>query len=221
LNWDLSFTYYIGSIVERDTAKTNPDFLNPLRLWLLSSDLKYGWLDEEGDKPALASGLMLSMLVEGGNPGATGSTGQSFKLAGSSIGAAYTVLSKSVFPDTAVHFGFLYGFNQAFQQIGIGDFAPHRNYSELLPLFTQKLSAVKGESPPYLFYTGFNTRLLGTNWKFEVWKPFPMSENPILLNTQIDGLFAFNLAYERWDHGFSVLGYFNFRFTIIPQAPDY
>jgi hypothetical protein len=86
---------------------------------------------------------------------------------------------------------------------------------------TPKLSDVLGESPSSIFYTGFNTRLLGTNWKFEVWKPFPMNENPILFNSQVDGLFAFNLAYERWDSGFALLGYFNFRFTIIPVPPDY
>jgi hypothetical protein len=48
-----------------------------------------------------------------------------------------------------------------------------------------------------------------------------MIENPVLLDSQIDGLFAFNLGYERWDNGYAVLGYFNFRFTIIPVPPDY
>jgi hypothetical protein len=48
-----------------------------------------------------------------------------------------------------------------------------------------------------------------------------MDENPILFDSQIDGLFAFNLGYEHWDHGYAVLGYFNFRFTILPTTPDY
>jgi hypothetical protein len=71
-------------------------------------------------------------------------------------------------------------------------------------------------------YLGFNTRFLGRNWKFELMKPFPMSENPMLLNTQVDGLpLAFNLGYERWDHGFSLIGYVNFRIPLLPSAPEY
>ena len=221
LNWDLAFSYFIGTIAERDFTQPNVDWVNPLRLWLLTSDLKYGWLREQGDTPAFASGLLMSMLLNGGQPGATGSGSNSFSLSGSTMGGVYTVMSKSIDANSAVHFGYIYGFNQLFQAIGVPDFAPAYNYSNLLPLTTSKLSDVT-YNPPNIFYAGFNTRMLGTNWKFEIWRPFPMNEDyPILLDSQIDGLFAFNLGYERWDHGFAVLGYFNFRFTIIPTVPAY
>ena len=221
LNWDISFSYYIGSIAEKDNTETNADFLNPLRLWLLTSDLKYAWLDENGETPGMASGLLMTLLLNGGNPGATGSASQNFQLTGNSMGGVYTVLSHSISKNTAVHFGFVEGFRDAFNTIGIGDYAPNLNYSDLLPLLTGKLANLRGESPSSMFYTGWNTRFLGTNWKFEIWKPFPMDENPVLFNTQIDGLFAFNLAYERWSEGYALLGYFNFRFTIIPVTPPY
>jgi hypothetical protein len=157
---------------------------------------------------------MTTLLLQGGNPGATGSSSQSFKLTGDSMAGVYTVLSKTITDNTSVHLGFV----QGFRQLGLG--FPNKEYSQLLPLLTPKLAGVM-DQPSQMFYTGWNTRLLGTNWKFEIMKPFPMGENPILFNTQIDGLFAFNLAYERWDHGYSLLGYFNFRFTIIPQPPEY
>ncbi len=228
-NWDIGFTYFIGTIAEKDVSSPSVDYLNPLRLWLLTSDVKYAWLDEDGDTPAFASGVLLSMLLNGGNPGAStaansssaSSGSNSFQLTGSTVGGIYTVMSKSVDKGSAVHFGYIYGFNQAMQSIGLGDFAPSMNYSQLLPLTTLKLADIAGEDPPNIFYTGYNTRLLGTNWKFEIWKPFPMDENPVLFDSQIDGLFAFNLGYERWDHGYAILGYFNFRFTIIPVSPDY
>ena len=96
------------------------------------------------------------------------------------------------------------------------------NYAGLLPLFTTKLgNSIVNPIPPSLFYTGFNTKMLGTNWKFEIWKPFPMDQNPVMFDSQIDGLFAFNLGYLRWDSGYAVMGYFNFRFTIIPVTPAY
>jgi hypothetical protein len=224
-NWDIGFTYVIGTIAEKASDKPNVDWLNPLRLWLLTSDVKYAWLEEKEDAPAVASGLMLSMLLNGGGgSNANGGAGQgstSFQLTGRSVGGVYTVLSKSLEPQSAIHFGYVYGFTGLFHDMGIGDFGPSMGYSDLIPLTTSKLSSVSGDSAPSIFYTGFNTRLLGTNWKFEIWKPFPMEQDPILFDSQIDGLFAFNLGYERWNSGYAVLGYFNFRFTIVPVPPDY
>ncbi len=220
-NWDIAFTYLIGTIAEKDIGQPT-NYLNPLRLWLLTSDVKYAWLDEKGDTPAFASGLLLSMLLNGGTPSSSGSAGSNtFTLTGSSMGGVYTVMSKSVSRTSAVHFGYIYGFGQATSNNDWG-LGPSMTYSQLIPLTTTSptLSNVQN-SPPNIFYTGFNTRLLGTNMKFEIWKPFPMEYNPVMLDSQIDGLFAFNLGYERWDSGYAVLGYFNFRFTIIPVPPPY
>jgi hypothetical protein len=227
LNYDIAFSYYIGDIAENDVNTNGPSYLNPLRIWLLTNDLKYGWLNAGGDQPGIASGILFTLLLSGGNPGETGSAGQNFQLTGSNIGGFYTVLSVPVATNNAVHFGFVEGFQGAFNSIGI----PSGNYGDLLPDLSSNLyndlvnpnnnPPAPDPAPPNLFYTGWNTRMLGTNWKFEILKPFPMPENPILLNSQIDGLFAFNLAYMRWDQGYSLLGYFNFRFTIVPEAPAY
>jgi hypothetical protein len=228
-NWDLSFSYFIGTIAEHEKGEANSDFLNPLRLWLLSSDVKYGWVDENGDVPAIASGGLLSLLISGGgNDSTAGSSGQSpgqntssFQLSGTTMGGFYTVASKRLDKDSAIHTGLVVGLHQPFSKIGIGSFAPYLDYGDLLPMFTAKLSDDIGSPAEYLFYTGFNTKMLGTNVRFELWKPFPQNHNPILLNSKIDGLFAFNLAYEKWDEGYAVLGYFSFRFTIIPAPADY
>ncbi|HET9870733.1 MAG TPA: hypothetical protein VFR02_09605, partial [bacterium] len=227
LNWDLSFSYFIGSIAEHPKGEAGTDFLTPLRLWLLSSDLKYGWVDENGDMPALASGALLSLLISG-NSSSAGSSGSSpgqgassFQLSGTSMGGFYTVASKRLDKDSALHMGMVFGLQQPFSQLGLGGFAPALNYGDLLPMFTDKLSGDLGHPAEYLFYTGFNTRLLGTKVRVELWKPFPLGGNPVLLNTKVDGLFAFNLAYEKWDEGYALLGYFSFRFTIIPPPVDY
>ena|GEM_PF-1243986 len=219
-NWGMGFSYYIGSIVSRDFAKPNIDSLEPTRFALLSSDVKYAWLNDEGDMPGMASGLLLSFLAQlaSGNS-TTGASGtQSFQVAGNVMGGVYTVMSKTVAPNTAVHMGYIYGLKQADSHaLGIISM----NYSQLLPLLTTKLQNVT-DDPPGVFYTGFNTRFWGRNWKFEVWKPIGMAENPVLFNSQIEGLpLAFNLGYEKWDQGWAVLGYVNIKFTIVPQPPAY
>ncbi|HEY5040260.1 MAG TPA: hypothetical protein VIJ93_14435, partial [bacterium] len=220
-NWNFAFSFYIGSIISRDYSIPGAglDSLEPTRLALLTSDVKYAWLNDEGDRPGIASGFLLSFLAQvNSGSSSTGTGGQSFQVAGNSAGGVYTVVSKTVFPGTAVHMGYIYGL----KDIGLVS----NNYSQLLPLFTPKLMNPNGinvtDAPPSIFYTGFSTYFLGRYWKFEIWKPFPMTENPVLLNAQIDGLpLAFNLAYERWDQGYALLGYINFPFTLLPQTPAY
>ena len=242
-DWDMAFTYYIGSIISRDYSKPDIDSLEPSRFALLTSDVKYAWLKDENDQPAIASGVMMSFLAQlaAGNSG-TGTGTQAFS-AGSTptssgqigtnvLGAVYTVISKTVAPNTAVHFGYIYGLKQLDEKVNFGFFT--MNYSQLLPLLTTKLQGLT-EDPPGIFYTGFSTRFWGRNWKFEIWKPIPMDQNPILLNTQIEGLpLAFNLGFEKWGlggplypggppapGGWAMLGYVNFKFTILPQVPSY
>ncbi|MGH7738915.1 MAG: hypothetical protein ACREL1_02095, partial [bacterium] len=143
-NWDLGFSYFIGNIAEHEKGQGGTDFLNPLRLWLLTSDLKYGWINENGDVPAVASGALVSLLISGGgNDSTAGSSGQSpgqgassFQLSGTSMGGFYTVASKRINKDSAVHMGIVVGLHQPFSQIGIGSFAPYLDYGDLLPMFT-------------------------------------------------------------------------------------
>ena len=219
-NWDMGFSFYIGSIVSRDfTAKNGLDSLEPTRLALLSTDLKYAWLNDNGDTPGIASGLLVSLLAQI-DSGSSGSNDQSFNVGGDVLGGIYTVVSKTIAPKTAVHMGYIYGLKGISDDLKLGIVTT--NYSQLPALLTTKLQSVEGESPPSVFYTGFNTYFWGRNWKFEIWKPFPVDQNPVLLNTQIEALpLAFNFGYERWDSGFSVLGYINFQFTLIPTTPDY
>lgn len=219
-NWDIHFSSYIGSIVSRDFHKSQLDTLEATGLAALTSDVKYAWLDEDGDRPAMASGLMLSLLAQLGQVNsATGTSGsQSFE-AGNLMASVYTVASKTVAKDFSVHAGYLYGLKGLFDQLspGIIKF----NHSKLLYLTTPKLKGFTDDAAS-VFYTGVSARFLDRNWKFEIWKPFPMAENPVLLNTRIEGLpMAFNLGYERWDHGFAVLGYVSFRFTLLPQTPAF
>jgi hypothetical protein len=222
MNLDLLFTYYIGAIAERRSDSDEVEYLNPLRLWLFTADVKHCWFDENGDLPGLSTGFMNTLLLLGTSPGASAAGGGSFKFTASSMGSVYTALSKTVARDTSVHLGYMRGnLRDVMGKLGktVRKISPNRNHSELLTLLTDDLSDVRDESAPNIVYTGFDTKFLGTFWRFEVWKPFPLSREPILFNTKIDRLFSFNLAYEKWQGGYALLGYFNFRFTIIPAEP--
>jgi hypothetical protein len=219
-NLDILFSYFIGSIIEKDRG-LQTETLNPLRLWLFTVDAKYGWLHEDGDIPAIASGLIDTLLLQGGSPGATGTSTGSLKFTAQALGSIYTVASKRIGRDTAVHLGIMRG-NLA----GIGGgskfvkrILPTGNFSNLMLQFASGLYDERGESAPNIVYTGFNFKWLGTPWRFEFIKPFPLSKHPFLIDSKIDRLFAFNLSYEHWDGGYALLGYFNFRFTILPTTP--
>jgi hypothetical protein len=223
-NWDIDFTYFIGSIVSADYTQPKGnqfDSLEEINVVLLTNDFKYAWLNDDGDMPGMASGLMTSLLAQvGTSSSAAATTSQTFQIAGNVIGGVYTVMSKTVAKDTAVHFGYIYGL----EDLGQGFFGA--NYSSLLPYFgpglNNSLGGSLGEGPDSLYYMGFNTRFLDRNWKFEIWKPFPMDHSPILFNTLIDGLpLAFNIGYERWDTGYAVLGYVNFRIPLLPADSAY
>ncbi len=223
-NWDIDFTYYIGSIVSRDFTdpQNKLDSLEQINIMLLTSDVKYAWMNDNGNMPGIASGLMTSLLAQvGSGDSSTGTGTEAFQVAGNAIGSLYTVASKTLFKGTAVHFGYMYGLKDLSNKIGAGVFT--YDYSQLLPYFGPGLSGLEAEGgTASIFYTGFNTYFLGRSWKFEIWKPFPMDQHPILFNTQIEGLpLAFNLGYERWDEGFAVLGYVNFRIPLLPSTPAY
>lgn len=218
-NLDLLFSYYIGSIVEKRRGAESTEVLNPLRLWLLTADAKIGLLEEGPSQPAVAAGFLNTLLLEGGSPGATAQGGQSLKFTASSLGSLYAVAGKSLGSGSSVHVGYLRGnLRDPFGGAGFLHKAlPNRNHSELLPLLSEDLADVRGDSAPNLIFTGFGTPFLGTVWRFEAWKPFPLARSPVLLNTKVERLFSFHLAYGRWDGGWSLLGYFNFRFTIVPS----
>jgi hypothetical protein len=219
-NLDLLFSYYIGSIAEKASG-ADIEWLNPLRTWMFTGDAKYGWLAESGSRPAVASGYLNTLLLQGGAPSSTGSSSGGLKFTTQSLGSVYTVVSKKVGSRSAVHLGALRGnlrdalkFGGFFRRI-----LPNGNHPDLLPLFASGLEDVRGDSTPNAVYTGWDLPFLGSQWRFELLKPFPMAREPILFNTRIDRLFSFNLAYERWQGGYAVLGYFNFRFTLVPGAP--
>jgi hypothetical protein len=218
-NWNIDFTYFIGSIISRDTSLPYLDSLEEISLAMLSTDVKYAWLSEKGDRPGEAIGFMYSFAAQtGGGSSSSASSDQSFQVGTNTMGAVYTVMSKTVFSKTAVHMGFIYGLAKT----GLVS----SNYSGLMPLLDSNLQTTISNDnaliPPSIFYTGFNTYFWGRNWKFEIWKPYPMDQNPVLFNTQIDGLpLAFNLGYERWDTGFALLGYVNVPITLIPTTPNY
>jgi hypothetical protein len=162
------------------------------------------------------------MLLQGSSPtSASGTSSSSLKFTARALGGVYTVVSKQLVPNVSVHLGYMrgnitdLGGNSKF----LKKFLPTGNLSELFTQFATGLSDFRTESAPNIIYTGWEFKFLGTPWRFEVLKPFPMSKNPILFNTKIDRLFAFNMAYERWQGGYALLGYFNFRFTLLPTTP--
>lgn len=181
-NWDIDFSYYIGAIAAKDNSSPNTDFLEPSRFAVLGTDVKYAWLDENGDVPAIANGLLLSLIAQLGsgnsNTGTSGS--QSFQVSGNIMGGIYGVISKTIFPNTAVHFGYIQGLSKdAYKSMGLG--VVSMNYSELLPLLTTKLQNMVGNPPP-TSSTRASARVSGTgtgNSKFG--NHFSAVKNPYCL----------------------------------------
>ncbi len=140
---------------------------------MLSTNLKYAWLDDEGDRPGAAFGIMYSLAAQtgSGNSGAA-SSDQSFEVSGNTMGGVYAVLSKTILNKTAVHMGYLY----SLRKTGLVSL----DYSQLLPFLDthlqDDLTNDGASSTPGIFYTGFNTYFWGRNWKFEIWKPIGMDQ---------------------------------------------
>ncbi len=221
-NLDLLFTYYIGSILQKNFQPTpNINYLTPLRLWLFTADLKYAWLNDTENHPGIATGYFQTFIVNGSAQGASAASNNSgFQFTTNSIGSIYTVVSKRLGGGSSVGVGImrgnlagLFGNSPTFNRI-----LPNRNPSYLLTLLSPSLSSIENEEAPNMFFSEFSISLGKTQLEFELWKPFPMDLSPFLINTRVSRLFSFNLAFEHWIGGYSLLGYFNVRFTIIPSS---
>ncbi len=157
-NWNIDFTYFIGSIISRDTSEPYLDSLEEISLAMLSTDVKYAWLNEDGDRPGSAIGFMYSLAAQtGSGNSSSGSSDQSFQVSGNTMGGVYTVLSKTISYKTAVHMGYIYGL----EKTGLVSL----NYSQLLPFLDTNLQTTitndGASTPPSIFYTGFQQLFLG------------------------------------------------------------
>jgi hypothetical protein len=117
LNLNVLFDFYVGSLYEGFTNPvtgfTKNGLLQPLQIATVTSDLKYGLLDDRGLIPGLAVGLYTVALIPFGNPGGGQSVGVSSAGGNiSTLGNVYGVISKRFWPGkprAAVHAGFMLG----------------------------------------------------------------------------------------------------------------
>jgi outer membrane protein W len=237
LNVDMGFTYYIGTIAgEHNIAELKKaDTFSKIGVWLLSLDAKWTFFNEgAGWWPSLGAGLMYSMLLQD-NIGGSTSTQNAANGGGVNLGTKDSVLgqqslyltaAKDVALDTTMYAGYTQGF-----RFYKGDKA-----KGAAGYLTYIVSSIIGESNPNdsrasdtsapvwnSYYFGLSRDIFKKiGVKLELTVPPGLNKNAFLpntyiINTHIDRLFNFDIAYIHYDGGYAWMGYYNLRFSIYPS----
>ncbi|MBN1595897.1 hypothetical protein JW933_08230, partial [candidate division FCPU426 bacterium] len=208
LNFDMQFTYYIGTLYGEQSEDLSPLplYLDPISVWLLSGDAKYTFIDEDHFPLTAAVGGKSSILLFAGQQSSSsGSFTFSEKSEVDYVWGGYLGLSRSL-GEVGVHAGYVFG--------SMGD-----------PIFYLSKYMLYGEAERTrnLFYCGVDFPIVRRmNVAMEVVYPLDATlqsqQHPVLVNLHVDRLFNFDIAYLHWDQGWAFLGYFNIRFTLFPSA---
>ncbi len=205
LNADMQFTYYIGTLYgdQDKTLSSQPLYLDPISLWLLTADAKYTLLTEETAPLAVAGGAKGSLSLYAGQQS---STGGSFTFSGKSsfntLWGTYLAMSRT-FGNWGIHGGYMWG--------------TEGNAVYYLSKYLEPTSTRN------VVYAGLDFPIVRRmNVAVELLVPtddqFRSELHPWLINTHVDRLFNFDISYLHWDRGWALLGYFNLRFTLFPAS---
>ncbi|MBI4249619.1 MAG: hypothetical protein HY611_08960 [Elusimicrobia bacterium] len=219
LNLDFTASYYIGRLygqnhLEWSTRKTN--FIDRVGVWFLNIDGKMQIQEEGRIKPATAVGAMaifnfrdvpqpalqgpFNLTVNTSNPNQKAMTG------------AYLVFTKKFHPKAYVSLGYLGG--NAVNQI-----------SFLSEFLTPEALAFSGHTGQTV--TGhsmlFGSAVYHVKPKYpisvEFLKPQAVPSSPMLFNFHIGSYLRlnFDIAYLKFQGGYDLLGFFNFRYSFFPR----
>lgn len=203
LNADILFSYYIGTLYGEQDPRLSKQalYLDPISLWLLSTDIKYTILTEAEAPVAVATGFKGGLQLFAGQQSA--SSGQ------------FTFSEKS-------EFEYLYGsylsVSRSWHQIGFHGGYLYGNLGNPVFFLSKYLTT---EDIKQTIYFGLDFPIVRRmNAAIEILFPrqasFQSDQHPFLINLHVDRLFNFDVAYLQWDQGWSFLGYFNIRFTLFP-----
>jgi hypothetical protein len=237
-NLDMGFTYYIGTIFgEHNTTLLGKgdDTFRKNGVWLLSLNAKWTFFNENaGWYPSLGLGLMYSILLQDSIGGSTQNYGTG---GGTSFGTKDQVLTqqglffvatKKVGWDVTLDAGYIQGFRLYKGDKGKGT-SGYLTYivSSILGGNNVESTGSKtsdtGAEVRNSYYLGFARDIFKkVGLKVELTVPFEFNSNPFLpnvyiINTHIDRLFNFDIAYMHYDGGYAWLGYYNLQFSIFPS----
>jgi len=235
-NVDCGFAYYIGTIYgdhntnvlgeETDTFKKNG-------IWLLSVDAKYTYFSGlEGWWPALGAGVMYSLLLQDSIGGSTTNpelgTGATFGSKESVLGlqGLYLAATKKAWWDVTADAGYVFGFKlyKGDQGEGVAGYIPYLVSS----ILGSNDPSISGDSNTNydskdVYYLGFSREIFSKAYfKMELVVPVQMNQRAYLpdtyiINSHIDKLFNFDVAYLHYAGGFAWIGYYNLRFSVFPS----
>ena len=219
LNLDFTASYYIGRLygqnhLEWSTRKTN--FIDRVGVWFLNIDGKMQIQEEGRIKPATAVGAMaifnfrdvpqpalqgpFNLTVKTSNPNTKAMTG------------AYLVFTKKFHRRAYVSLGYLGG--NAVNQIS---FLSEFLTPEALAFSGHTGQTVTGHS--MLFGSAVYHIKPGYPISLEFLKPQAVPASPMLFNFHIGSYLHlnFDIAYLKFQGGYDLLGFFNFRYSFFPR----
>ena len=232
----MGFTYYIGTIFgEHNTlGLKETDTFQKTGVWLLSLDAKWTFFNEGADwYPSLGLGLMYSLLLQD----TLGSTSQAATGGSTTFGTkdkilgqhgVYVTAAKNIAWDTTAYLGYvqkfqLYSDDNAKGAAGYLTYIVSSIFNEIDPSLTGTQASNTKAIVWNAYYFGLSREIFKKiGIKIELTVPIGLNKNPFLpdtyiINTHIDRLFNFDIAYIHYDGGYAWLGYYNLRFSIYPS----
>ncbi len=225
-NADMRFSYYIGTIAGANSyidnvADAKDYFFSKIGLWLLTADVKGSLFNESEAWPSVAVGMTYTLLLQDklGSSGATGgSAALSPKDQITQMYAPYIAVSKKALWDTYFTAGYMLG--------AVHDRVPTLFMSYLKDdILTTNPDAtgvyVKNSASTY--YLGFSRKLFDrVGVRIEYIVPVDANRNALfpdyyLINTHFDRFVNFDIGYFHYPGGYSIVGYFSFRFSVYPN----
>jgi hypothetical protein len=237
-NVDCGFAYYIGTVYgehNTDSLGQGTDTFKKNGIWLLSIDAKYTYFSGlEGWWPALGAGLMYSLLLQDSIGGSTTNpqlgTGATFGTKDSVLGlqGLYLTATKKVVWDFTADAGYVFGFKMynGDQGEGVGGYIPYLVSSILGssdPVGSGSADSNTNYDSKDVYYLGFSREIFSKAYiKVELMVPVEMNvkaymPDTYIINTHMDKLFNFDVAYLHYSGGFAWIGYYNLRFSIFPS----
>ena len=237
LNVDMGFIYYIGTILGEHNLETvqKSDTFQKTGVWLLSLDAKWTFFNEGANWwPSLGVGAMYSLLLQDSIGGSTqnnalgGGTTISSKQSVLGQQSLYLTGAKNIGLDTTAYLGFAQGVR----------FYPGDKAKGPAGYLTYIVSAILNSNDPAIsgsrasdtsaivwnaYYLGLSRDIFKKiGIKVELTVPPGLNDkallpNTYIINTHIDRLFNFDIAYIHYDGGYAWLGYYNLRFSIYPS----
>jgi hypothetical protein len=234
-NVDCGFAYYIGTLYGAHNVAVlgeGTDTFKKNGVWLLSVDAKYTYFSGyENWWPALGAGVMYSLLMQDSIGGSTTNyqqgVGTSFSTKSSIIGlqGLYLVATKNIGWDFTGDVGYVFGFKmyKGDQGEGLGGYIPYLVSSILGGGSDLTNAADTNYDSKNVYYLGFSRPIFGkASIKVELMVPVEMNDraympSTYIINTHIDRLLNFDIAYMHYAGGFAWLGYYNLRFSVFPS----